>query len=117
VRSWSNAIDAAISRARSATRARGSPDPAAAHASAVRSSASTVTRSPLPGIETIPTHAFLTHCSTHQITPHWDCWADNTPSIAVAEKTGFGTIETYSILVVSPDIQWPARYGGFIIDR
>jgi len=44
-------------------------------------------------------------------------WADNTPSIAVAEKTGFRTIEACSILVASPDIQWSARYGGFIIDR
>ncbi|SRR5712691_243809 len=80
------------------------------------------------GIETVPqfrrrgfataaTQAFLTHCSARQITPHWDSWADNTPSIAVAEKTGFRKIETYSILVVSPDIQWPARYGGFTIDR
>ncbi|HET7015357.1 MAG TPA: GNAT family N-acetyltransferase [Streptosporangiaceae bacterium] len=76
------------------------------------------------GIETVPqcrrrgfataaTHAFLTHCAAHQITPHWDAWSDNTPSIAVAENTGFRKIETYSILVASPDIQWPARYGGF----
>jgi integrase len=47
VRRVSNAIDAAISRARRVTRARGSPVPVAAHASAIRSSATTVTRSPL----------------------------------------------------------------------
>ncbi|HXS62170.1 MAG TPA: GNAT family N-acetyltransferase [Streptosporangiaceae bacterium] len=76
------------------------------------------------GIETVPecrrrgfataaTQAFLTHCAAHQITPHWDSWTENTPSVAVAESTGFRKIETYPILVASPDIQWPARYGGF----
>lgn len=65
------------------------------------------------GFATAATQAFITHCAAHQITPHWDSWADNAPSIAVAERTGFRKIETYSIFVVTPDIQWPARYGGF----
>src|SRR5262249_20008072 len=65
------------------------------------------------GFATAATQAFIAHCATRNITPHWDSWADNTPSISVAEKTGFRKIEPYSILVVTPDIQWPARYGGF----
>jgi GNAT superfamily N-acetyltransferase len=56
------------------------------------------------GFATAATVAFITHCSAHQITPHWDAWADNTPSIAVAEKTGFRKVDSYSILVVRPDI-------------
>ena len=48
MRRLSKAIDAAISRARRLTRARGSPELVEVHASAIRSSAITVTRSPLP---------------------------------------------------------------------
>jgi hypothetical protein len=54
-----------------------------------------------------PTQAFATHCAANQITPHWDAWADNSPSVAVAEKTGFRKIESYSILVATPDIKSP----------
>ena len=73
-------------------------DEEAAGESALRRPGFTVKR-------TAATEAFLTHCATASITPHWDSWASNTPSVAVAEKTGFRKIETYSILVVTPDIE------------
>jgi hypothetical protein len=36
----------------------------------------------------------------------------DTPSVAIAEKAGFREIETYSILVVTREIEWPGRLGG-----
>jgi RimJ/RimL family protein N-acetyltransferase len=33
--------------------------------------------------------ACVDYCLTEYITPHWHCWADNLPSVAVAEKVGF----------------------------
>ena len=61
------------------------------------------------GIETVPSYqgrgfatvtasAFVEHCVHRGMTPYWDAWTSNLPSIAVAEKTGFGKVEAYSIL-------------------
>lgn len=63
------------------------------------------------GIETVPEfrgHGFATaaataivrHCADRAITPHWDAWASNVPSIAVAEKIGLHKTETYTIFVL-----------------
>lgn len=60
------------------------------------------------GIETVPSHrrrglataaaaAFTEHCLARGIAPHWDAWADNTPSIAIAERVGFRVLETYRV--------------------
>lgn len=62
------------------------------------------------GIETVPAHrgrgfatltasAFMEHCAKWAITPHWDAWRSNVPSVAVAEKVGFRKPETYAIYV------------------
>jgi len=62
------------------------------------------------GIETIPAYqgqgfatltasAFLEHCAERAMTPHWDAWAHNLPSVAVAEKVGLEKVETYAIYV------------------
>ena len=62
------------------------------------------------GIETIPAYgghgfatltasAFVEHCAERAITPYWDAWAYNLPSVAVAEKVGFEKAETYAIYV------------------
>lgn len=62
------------------------------------------------GIETVEAHmrrgfatltacAFVEHCLSNQITPHWDSWKANVPSVAVAEKVGFGKTEEYEVYV------------------
>lgn len=33
--------------------------------------------------------AFIDHCLGHSLTPSWDCWSKNRPSVALAEKLGF----------------------------
>ena len=63
------------------------------------------------GIETVPAYggrgfatltasAFVDNCVNRDSTAYWDAWSTNRPSIAVAEKLGFGRVETYSIFVV-----------------
>jgi GNAT superfamily N-acetyltransferase len=62
------------------------------------------------GIETVPSHqgrgfatwtaaAFVAYCARRSITPHWDAWSSNLPSVAVAEKTGFRKTGTYPVFV------------------
>ncbi len=41
------------------------------------------------GLATVGASACVAYCQTEYITPHWHCWADNLPSVAVAEKVGF----------------------------
>jgi RimJ/RimL family protein N-acetyltransferase len=41
------------------------------------------------GYATLTAAACLERCQAHHMTPHWHCWEDNQPSIAVAEKVGF----------------------------
>ncbi len=61
------------------------------------------------GIETLPeyenrgfatciTTEFVRQCLQQQCTPHWDSWADNRPSVRVAEKVGFSIAEEYEVL-------------------
>lgn len=60
------------------------------------------------GVATVPAHqgrgfatltaaACVEHCVTHGLTPHWHCWDDNRPSIAVAEKVGFELVRKYAV--------------------
>ena len=51
------------------------------------------------GIATLTASAFAGYCATWSITPHWDAWSSNLPSVVVAEKVGFRKVETYSVLV------------------
>jgi len=41
----------------------------------------------------------MEYCAERAITPHWDAWTNNLPSVAVAEKAGFQQIETYAVYV------------------
>jgi RimJ/RimL family protein N-acetyltransferase len=41
------------------------------------------------GFATVTASAFVEHCISKNITPFWDSWSDNAPSIRVAEKAGF----------------------------
>lgn len=51
------------------------------------------------GIATATARAFLAHCAGLGLTPHWDAWASNRPSIAVAERIGLRLVETYHVHV------------------
>lgn len=41
------------------------------------------------GLATTVACAFIDHCLTHDLVPKWDCWTNNRPSVALAEKLGF----------------------------
>jgi RimJ/RimL family protein N-acetyltransferase len=51
------------------------------------------------GYATLTASAFMEYCAERAMTPHWDAWTNNRPSVAVAEKAGFQRIETYGIYV------------------
>ena len=51
------------------------------------------------GVATLTASVFVEHCAARAITPHWDSWSGNAPSVAVAEKIGFRKLETYSVFV------------------
>jgi RimJ/RimL family protein N-acetyltransferase len=67
------------------------------------------------GIETVASHrglgyatlaasAFVEHCVERGVTPYWDAWTSNAPSLAVAKKVGFRKVESYSVHVWDFDI-------------
>lgn len=43
---------------------------------------------------------FVTETGKRNLTPYWDSWAKNLPSVRVAEKVGFDKIEEYEVLAV-----------------
>lgn len=43
---------------------------------------------------------FVAIAKERELTPHWDAWTLNKPSIKVAEKAGFNEIEEYEVMVV-----------------
>ena len=47
------------------------------------------------------TYHFLRHCSVSGITPYWDCWSGNGPSVRTAEKLGFRKLADYKVLLIS----------------
>ena len=49
------------------------------------------------GLATLTASAFAEHCLSRGIEAHWDCWADNKPSIQVAERVGFRKILDYDV--------------------
>ena len=51
------------------------------------------------GIATATARAFLARCATNGVTPHWDAWAANLPSVAVAERIGLTLVESYHVHV------------------
>ena len=50
------------------------------------------------GLATRLAAACVEHALTHDLRPHWHCWADNCPSVGVAEKTGFALEREYTVL-------------------
>ena len=97
------------------------------------------------GIETVPAarnhgyatrlaRRFVAECHVRETIPHWDCWNDNRPSIAFAEKAGFVLDRTYPIrfgwhnaldravvhlrIALGRDDRWAARgWLGRVIER
>ena len=49
------------------------------------------------GLATLTASAFVEHCLSNGIEAHWDCWADNLPSLQVAERVGFRKVLDYSV--------------------
>ncbi len=49
------------------------------------------------GLATSVAAAFVEHSVAHGLSLHWDSWADNAASLAVARKVGFAPALTYSI--------------------
>jgi hypothetical protein len=52
------------------------------------------------GIGSLTTSNFLNKCLQLKITPYWDSWMRNTPSIKLAEKLGFKKIKDYRVLLL-----------------
>ncbi len=59
------------------------------------------------GFATLTAGAFVDHCLAHGVTPHWDSWQANAPSVAVAEKLGFHKVADYSVYIA----QLPSQGG------
>jgi hypothetical protein len=49
------------------------------------------------GFATLTASAFVSYCHSNRITPHWDSWKANLPSVAVAEKIGFRKVLDYCV--------------------
>jgi GNAT superfamily N-acetyltransferase len=54
------------------------------------------------GIGTAMALAFVDEARKRSLTPHWDSWTANTPSLAVARKAGFVLREEYTAWIVEP---------------
>jgi GNAT superfamily N-acetyltransferase len=55
------------------------------------------------GVGTLVARAFAQHCMTNGWTARWDSWSSNTPSVKVAEKTGFRKLLDYTISIYQLD--------------
>ena len=49
------------------------------------------------GYATMAAREFVRHAARLGLSPHWDCWRSNTPSVRVAEKVGFTDAEDYRV--------------------
>lgn len=49
------------------------------------------------GFATLTASAFVEHAVAKGMTPHWDSWKMNLPSVAVAHKVGFRLISEYAV--------------------
>lgn len=52
------------------------------------------------GIATAMAAEMVKKCRQVDVTPHWDSWKRNTPSVRVAEKCGFEKIRDYDVVFV-----------------
>ena len=63
------------------------------------------------GFATAAAAAFVDHCLAHRLTPYWDSWRSNTPSVAVAHKVGFGEFLGYSVYLGRFEQAFPSPEG------
>ena len=49
------------------------------------------------GFATAAAAAFVDHCLARGLTPYWDSWRGNAPSVAVARKVGFRELLGYTV--------------------
>jgi RimJ/RimL family protein N-acetyltransferase len=54
------------------------------------------------GFALLTASTFIEHCIRHEREPVWECWAENTPSIALAEKLGFERMDDYPVFFFPP---------------
>ncbi|HEX8681527.1 MAG TPA: GNAT family N-acetyltransferase [Ardenticatenaceae bacterium] len=59
----------------------------------------TVEAHQMRGFATLTAAAFAEHCVAEGITPHWEAWRANAPSVAVAEKVGFEKTVEFAVYV------------------
>lgn len=52
------------------------------------------------GIATAMAAEMVEKCRQVDVTPHWDSWRRNTPSVRVAEKCGFEKVHDYDVVFV-----------------
>jgi hypothetical protein len=55
------------------------------------------------GFAVLATSAFVERCLESGVVSHWDCWADNLPSVKTAERVGFTKIYDHTVLLGSLD--------------
>jgi len=55
------------------------------------------------GVATIIANEFLKECLTSNITPYWDSWKKNIPSVRVAEKNNFQKVCDYKVALIEFD--------------
>jgi RimJ/RimL family protein N-acetyltransferase len=53
------------------------------------------------GLATALAAVFVARCLAGPLAPYWDCWADNQPSWAVAERVGFRLAQAYPAHLVT----------------
>jgi GNAT superfamily N-acetyltransferase len=51
------------------------------------------------GFATLTACAFVEHCLSKGLTPYWDAWKSNIPSLALADKVGFKKIRDYPVIL------------------
>ena len=49
------------------------------------------------GLATLAALAFIERSYARDLVPHWDCWLNNRPSMAAAERVGFKRLVDYSV--------------------
>lgn len=52
------------------------------------------------GVATIVSNEFLKECLSFHITPYWDSWSSNIPSVKVAEKNNFQKSLDYKVVFI-----------------
>jgi RimJ/RimL family protein N-acetyltransferase len=52
------------------------------------------------GLATAAASAFIVECLARGLRPNWECWWENKPSVALAQKLGFEPIRDHPVFLV-----------------